>query len=177
MASNFLNIFTTCKLSLGQGNIFPPVCHSVHKGELPGQVPPRQVHPPGQVQPPRQVHPLGRYPQTGTPRQVHPPDRYPPDRYPQAGTPPRQVPPWAGTPPGLVPPCQVHPPLRQVHPPLRQVPPARYTPSQAGTPPWAGIPSPRQVQAGSMHPTGMHSCFVLIVYNLFLDPGQWQKMK
>ena len=56
-------VITTRKRSLGQGNIFAPVCHSVHRGRVPGQVPPRQVHPPGQV-PPRQVHPL--------PRQVHP---------------------------------------------------------------------------------------------------------
>ena len=39
-------IFTARKRSLGQGNIFAPVCHSVHKGEYlgrytPGQVPPR----------------------------------------------------------------------------------------------------------------------------------------
>ena len=59
--------------SCGQGNIFTPVCHSVHRGggvseaDPPGaDAPPGQVHPlagtpPRQAHPPRQVHPLGRY--------------------------------------------------------------------------------------------------------------------
>ena len=64
-------VITARKRSLGQGNIFAPVCHSVHRGVS------GQVHPPGQVHP-RQVHPLGKYtPRAGTPpgqvptRQVH----------------------------------------------------------------------------------------------------------
>ena len=77
--------FTARKRSLGQGNIFAPVCHSVQGGGgVPGQVHPHplactpspgQVHPrwacapPGSYTPPGQVHPLGRY----TPGQVHPP--------------------------------------------------------------------------------------------------------
>ena len=40
--------------SLGQGNIFAPVCHSVHGGGVPGQ-----VHPPGKYTP-GAVH-AGRY--------------------------------------------------------------------------------------------------------------------
>ena len=28
---------TACKQSLGQGNVFTPVCHSVHRGWLPGK--------------------------------------------------------------------------------------------------------------------------------------------
>ena len=49
----------------GQGNIFAPVCHSVHSGGVPGQ-----VHPQAGT-PLRQVHPLA-----GTsPGQVHPPGR------------------------------------------------------------------------------------------------------
>ena len=41
------DIFTARKRSLGQGNIFAPVCHSVHRGRgVPGQVPPGQVHTP-----------------------------------------------------------------------------------------------------------------------------------
>ena len=44
-------IFTARKRSLGQGNIFTPVCHSVHRGGVPGQVPPGQVHPPGRYTP------------------------------------------------------------------------------------------------------------------------------
>ena len=55
-------LFTARKRSLEQGNIFAPVCHSNSQGGgVPGQVPPRQVHPSGT--------PLGRY----TPWQVHPP--------------------------------------------------------------------------------------------------------
>ena len=73
-------IFTTHKRSLGQGNIFAPVYHSVHGG-VPGQVPPGRYTPldkyPWQVHP-QQVHPLAG----NTPRQVHP------GRYtPLAGTP------------------------------------------------------------------------------------------
>ena len=49
-----VQIIAARKRSLGQGNIFTPVCHSVHKGGSTGQVPPRdQVHP-------RAVH-AGRY--------------------------------------------------------------------------------------------------------------------
>ena len=80
-----LCIVTTRKRSLGQGNIFAPVCHSVHRGRVPGQVHPTAGTPPGQV------HPRAGAP----PGQVHP----------QAGTPH-----WAGTPPWVgTPPRQVHP--------------------------------------------------------------------
>ena len=79
-------IFTARKRSLGQGNIFAPVCHSVPRGvylprgctytpwagtPLPlGRYtpPPRQVHPPGHVHPsPGQVHPQQAHPRAGTP--------------------------------------------------------------------------------------------------------------
>ena len=65
-------LITARKRSLGQGNIFTPVCHSVHRGEylgrcIPGPgTPPRQVYPSGPGTPPRT-----RY----TPRQVHPPEQ------------------------------------------------------------------------------------------------------
>ena len=81
------------KRSLGQGNIFAPVCHSVHKGEYLGRYPPWQVPPsrytPWQVHlpavtPPGRYTPLGRYPLLC--------------RYTHSPT-PRQAPPW-----------QVHPP-------------------------------------------------------------------
>ena len=106
-------VITTRKRSLGQGNIFAPVCHSVNMGGVseqvhpPGRYTPRrytpwQVHPlagtpPGQVHTPWQVHPLGSYtPWAGT----HTPGRY----TTLAGTPP-----WAGTPPRQVHfPGQVH---------------------------------------------------------------------
>ena len=72
-------IFTARKRSLGQGNIFAPVCHSVHRGvclsvcwdtpreEIPN--PPVTRHPPRR-RPPRTRHPLplGRRP----PRTRHP---------------------------------------------------------------------------------------------------------
>ena len=38
-------IFTARKRSLGQGNIFAPVCHSVHKGEYLGRYPARPGFP------------------------------------------------------------------------------------------------------------------------------------
>ena len=77
---------------------------------------------------------------------------------------------WAGTPPGQVPPRQVHPPGRYTplgRYPLGSNPLGRYPPTRAGTP-QAGTP-PRAVhagryrqQAGSMHPTGMHSCLFFV---------------
>ena len=94
------------KRSFGQGNIFTPVCHSVHRGgrEYLTRYPP----------PPRdQVHP---------PRdQVHPPGT----RYTPPGT--RYTPPGPGTPPW----GQVHPPGTRYTPPPR----TRYTPPAPGTPP------------------------------------------
>ena len=87
------SIVTARKRSLGQGNIFTPVCHSVHRG-VPGQVPPwDQVHPPGpgtsptpwdQVHLPDQVHSPWD--------QVHPQTRYIPWDHvpPQDQVPPEQ---------------------------------------------------------------------------------------
>ena len=67
--------YTARKRSLGQGNIFAPVCHSVHWGGVSQhdtwvRYTPLGMYPPGQVQPPSgQVPPLGRY---------TPPGWYPP---------------------------------------------------------------------------------------------------
>ena len=91
------------------------VSHSVHRGGVPGQVPPGTRYTPHQVPPLGPGTPPGRYtPQAGTPQdQVHPqlqvpinlapsPQQVPPSpppgtRYtPQAGTPP----PWDQAPPG-----------------------------------------------------------------------------
>ena len=71
-----LVVITVRKRSLGQGNIFAPVCHSVHGGYL--RPPGTRYTPPGPGTPPQyQAHPPG----PGTPRdQVHPPG---------PGTPPR----------------------------------------------------------------------------------------
>ena len=98
----------------------------------------------------------------GVPGQVHPPDKvHPRARYtPQAGTPPR-----AGT--SL---DQVHP-RNQVHPPGPGTPhppgpgtlhQTRYTPHLPGQVHPRALHAGRYgQQAGSTHPTGMHSCFFL----------------
>ena len=61
-------IFITArKRSLGQGNIFTPVCHSVHGGSAsvhagippPRPCPPGIMHPPGPCNPPGTMHPPG----------------------------------------------------------------------------------------------------------------------
>ena len=73
--------------SCGQGNIFTPVCHSVHRGGLsacwdatprdyvpPGTTYPRDYIPPGTTYPPGLGTPLGLQ----TPRTMYPPDYVPP---------------------------------------------------------------------------------------------------
>ena len=112
----YTHIFTAHKRNLGQGNIFAPVCHSVHRGEY-----------------------LGRYPLAGTP----------PGRYsPQAGTP------RTGTLPGQVHIANRYTPNGQVHPPDRYTPLGAVHAGRYGQ------------QAGSMHPTGMHSCFTMLFCSL-----------
>ena len=139
MADFEIYVFSARKRSNIRGNIFAPVCHSVHR-----------VGVPGQVQPPDQVHPLG----PGTPPwdQVHPPTpagtRYTP---PGSGTPPDQVhPPGPGTPP---PQDQVQPPLGPGTPPS-----TRYTPQDQLHPPGTrymprpGIPWTRYTPPDQLHP-------------------------
>ena len=119
-----LNIVITArKRSLGQGNIFASVCHSVHRGGVPGQVPSLDRYitlagtSPGQVSP-AGTPPGSRYsPLVGTPWQVHP----------QTGTP---------TPLGR-------------YTLLAGTPPGRYTP-RAGTPLQAGTPPGRYYEIWSM---------------------------
>ena len=104
---------------------------------------------PGVGTPPRP----GTAPGPGTPT--------PPGTSPRPGTPPDQVHPL---------PDQVHP-QDQVHPLPEQVPPrtrypwTRYTPpgTRLGTPPGAVYAGRYGQQAGGTHPTGMHSCYVIIV--------------
>ena len=63
---NISRIFTARKRSLGQGNVFTPVCHSVHGGR--GVVcliacwhtPPSRQNPPWADTPPRQTSPYGQ---------------------------------------------------------------------------------------------------------------------
>ena len=145
------SIFTARKRSLGQGYVFSRVCDSVHSGG-------------GCTSAGTQAGtPLAGTPWAGTPWQVYPLGRY----TPQAGTPPRQVHPQQVHPPAGTPPGQVHS--------LGRLPPGRYTPSRYIPP--AGTPLGRYTlpgrctplcqcmlgygqQAGSTHPTGMHSCLV-----------------
>ena len=86
--------------SCGQGNIFTPVCHSVHGGggmseadTPPGSDPPGQTHPgsdtpPVSTPPPGQMPPLGQIPQV----------RHPPGQTPLGQTPPRSTHPGSDTP-------------------------------------------------------------------------------
>ena len=137
-----IRVITARKRSLGQGNIFTPVCHSVHGGEYLGRYPPPrdQVHPQDRVDPPYQVPPQTRYtplgPGTPTPSgpgtpwdQVHPLGQGTPSRLgtpPGPGTPPRdqKCPPWTRyttltrytTPPGPGTSHTWYTPGDQVHP-------------------------------------------------------------
>ena len=64
---HFVMIITARERSLGQGNIFAPVCHSVHRGGGTWAGTPQQVQPPGRYTP-RAGTPPGRYtPWAGTP--------------------------------------------------------------------------------------------------------------
>ena len=82
---------------------------------------------------------------------------------PQGGIPHQVHPPGPGTPPRTrnTPPDQVHPPTQyspwdQVHPPEPGTPPGtRYTPQDMAT------------AADSMHPTGMHSCFLMALHMFY----------
>ena len=110
-------IITARKRSLGQGNIFTPVGHSVHRGGSPIK-----------------ETPLGRR---------HPPAGRPPW---EGGTLPAGRPPWdGGIPPGRETPGKEAPPAGR--PPRREAPPPlgrRHTPP-AGRPPEEGIIPPRRL--------------------------------
>ena len=177
--------------SCGQGNIFTPVCHSVHRGVLP-QCMLGYHHPPRTRQPP---------PRT---RQIHPPDQEDTPTY-QTDTPwTRQTPPspdQADTPhTRQTPQDQADTPqTRQTPLGTRQTPlprPSRHTPRTRQTPPsprpgrhppgdQADTPQTRQTNplpgrpprkktlayglwAAGTHPTGMHSCLKCIQWK-FLD--------
>ena len=140
--------------SCGQGNIFTPVCHSVHRGVSPGSrhplehTPPRadttpleQTHPPGADTPPGVDTPQEQTPPRADPQSRHlPRSRYPQSRHPlpeQTPPPPRADPPGADTPQSRYPPEQTPPPS-----------PPEQTLGAYGQP------------AASRHPTGMHYCLV-----------------
>ena len=135
MFFNLLQNFYRPQRSCGQGNIFTPVCHSVHRGvssreNSPAREPPRSA---------RENPPClpGRTPPRT--RQTTPPlDQA--DHPPGPGRPPL---PGPGRPPGLARP-----------PP----PPTRGTP----IPPGKQTSAYGQRAAGT-HPTGMHSCKLLCI--------------
>ena len=144
------------------------------QGRVPDQVhPPRTRYTPqDQVHPLQdQVHPLG----PGTPPMgpgAPPQTRYPPrpgtpprTRYtpPGPGTPPlgpgtppgpRYTSPWPGTPPRTR-----YTPWDQVHTRTRYTPQDQVHPSGPGTPPSTEHAGRYSQCVGSMHPTGMQSCF------------------
>ena len=147
-------LVTTCKRSLGQGNMFTGICLSTGGSTWPG-APPIQTGPPPCRYPPTPPgwSPLGRY----TPRQV-PPGAVHAGSYEQQTDgmystgmhscyhPANEV--WGKViclqasvyPQGGVP-DQVHPPSRPGTPPQDQVPsPWADTPPGPGTPPGADIP-------------------------------------
>ena len=81
--SSIRSFFYRPQQSCGQGNIFAPVCHSVHGGCLPQCM--LGYHPP------RSRHPLGSR---------HPPSRHPPlEAHPRGADPPRADTPQEQTPP------------------------------------------------------------------------------
>ena len=95
--------------SCGQGNIFAPVCHSVHRGGVclgacwdttpPEQTPPRSRHPPKQTPPGSRHPPEADTPQADTPQSRPPQSRHthpsPRADTPQADTPQSRPPPEA----------------------------------------------------------------------------------
>ena len=151
-------IFTARKRSLGQGNIFAPVCHSVHRGVYPCMlVYTPQCRPPGTRgrQPPRSRPPRtrGRHPLRSRPlwdqRQAHPTR----SRHPLAGAPPHTpsrytlwagTPPWAGT------------PLAGTAPLGRYIAPRQVHPSAGTHPPWQ-VHTPCTVQAGIRLTSGRYA--------------------
>ena len=130
----FLHIKLPPTAKLRQGNVFTPVCHSVHKGEwqtpLGKQPSPKSRHPPGQTPPREQTPPRSRHvpPGADTAWQIPPRSRHTLGRQP------------------LTPPGSKHPPPHGADTPQEQTPPCTVHPGRYGQ------------QAGGTHPTGMHTC-------------------
>ena len=116
------------KRSFGQGNIFTPVCHSVHRGGVGGGF--LLARPPLAWRPPRSRHP---------PRWRTPPDGDPPGwRTPPDGEPPRMENPLDGEPPQMEnPPGWRTPPRWKVPLPRMENPPNGGTPPRWSPPPEA----------------------------------------
>ena len=108
-------IITARKRSLGQGNVFTPVCHSVHRGS---------AQPLPRCRPPQVQTPLG----LGRPLDVDPSGcRLP---HPGLGRPPGCRPPWMQTPWGWA-----DPPSSQMQTPWMQTPRCWADPSLDAYPP------------------------------------------
>ena len=145
------HIITARKRSLGQGNIFAPVYHSVHGG---GEDLGRYPHLGPGTPPWDQVPPQTRWTPPGTrhtpPYQVHPLDQ----ETPQPSTLPqtRYTPSGPGTPlrPGTA-------------PRTRYTPQIRYTPPGTRYPPEAVHAGRYGQQAGGTHPTLTHSCLAIFL--------------
>ena len=108
--------------SCGQGNVFTPVCHSVHwRGVClsacwdttpPGSRHPLRADTPWEQTPPQQTPPRSRHPWEQTPPESrHPPrSRHPPSRHPPgADTLGSRHPPWSRHPPGAATPQEQTP--------------------------------------------------------------------
>ena len=125
-------IFTASKRSFGQGNVFTPVCHSVHRGGR------------GVCPTPSLPHRQTSWMQTSSgcrPSRYRPPDAHPPGCRP----PPRQTSAWMQTPLDADPPGCRSLPLGR--PPCMQTPlgrpPCMQTP--LGRPPPRFNPPPRYI--------------------------------
>ena len=120
--------------SCGQGNIFAPVCHSVHRGvsaSVHAGIPPGADTPPEQRPPQEQTPPEHTFPRSRPPQSIHPPEQTPPEH-----TPPRSRHPPEHTPPRAD--------------PLEQIPPQSRHPTKADTPlPRADTPLREQTPPGS----------------------------
>ena len=181
-------VVTARKRSLGQGNIFAPVCHSVHRGKgipacLAGHMTPRETPRQGDPlprRPPCQRPPAKKTPAKKTPLPRRPLPRRPqPRRPPCQGDPPAKETPHQGDPPAKEtprqgdplprrPPCQGDPPAKETH-----LPPIFFSiyffflhffflfPPSFSTflINYFIICLPPPCQcAGGTHPIGMHSC-------------------
>ena len=149
--------------SCGQGNIFAPVCHSVHKGGVClsacwdtapplGADTPRADTPWEQTQP-QNRHPLQEQtpPGADTPWSRHPLEQTPPG----ADTPQSRHPKSRHPPPGSRPPRSRHPP--------EQKPPPKQTPPGSRLPP-VSRHLPREADSGIQSMSGRYASY----WNAFL---------
>ena len=164
--------------SCGQGNIFAPVCHSVHGGGVYlgacwDSTHPQSRHPPEQTRPWEQTPPRSRHPQSRHPPRADPPRAdIPPEQTPQ-----EQTPPWEQTPPGADTPQSRHPPEADppgADTPQEQTPPSRSRPPEQ-TPPRSRPPRSRLRHTVNERPVRILLECILVVHffrqecNTFID--------